>query len=455
MDEASVRAIALRHLASRHRPGVGLDAGGAAGDPGDPARLVPAGPFGAALQELEDRQGAAALRELGHDYARLWARTFRPLVRHLRGRPRDALNLFASEVYPFLRGQARAARIERAGPRDAVVLLAPDLPPAYLEGMVAGFVELTRAEATCRHLGGERFEVSYAVAQADRLAWLGLQFASLRVPFIVAAATAALVGLGIAGATGYTDSLRVAATLIAVLAVQGGANALHHLRTRRPRGPLSPPEPPSAWYRVWMVSGYGVGSLIGLWLAKDAPGLALAGTAGLGLSILYARLHDVGFGPAVAGITYGPLITLGALHALVGWSNPDVHVVGLLASIPLGLLAAALFYVNDLADRPLDEAAGKRSLLVRLPRSGHAAGFALLVGVGLAGLAAVLVVTLSTDALPLILLAAASLAAIRLVQMVQQNVDDPAGLAGARFGALALHAIAGAILLLTALLETQ
>ncbi len=442
-----MRAIAWRHLGSRHRPASmpeGTD---------NPTSLVAAEPFCDALRELEADKGAGTLRDLGADYARLWARTFRPLVRHLRGRPQDALNLFASDVYPFLRGEARAARIERSGPRSAVVLLAPDFPPAYLEGMVAGFVALTRAEATCRHLGGERFEVTYAVAQADRLAWLGLQFASLRVPFIVAAATAALVGLGVAAASGYAELVRVVAILIAVLAVQGGANALHHLRTRRPRGPLSPPEPPSAWYKVWMVSGYGCGTIIGLWLAKDAPGLAIAGTAGLGLSILYARLHDVGFGPAVAGITYGPLITVGALHALVGWQDPNAHIVGLLASLPLGLLAAALFYVNDLADRPLDEAAGKRSLLVRLPRSGHAAGFALLVGVGLAGLAAVLVGTLQTDALPLVLLGVACLAAVRLVQLVQQNVDDPAGLAGARFGALALHALAGAILILTALLE--
>ncbi|MGB0652365.1 MAG: prenyltransferase, partial [Thermoplasmatota archaeon] len=238
----------------------------------------------------------------------------------------------------------------------------------------------------------------------------------------------------------------------AVLAVQGGANALHHLRTRRPRGPLAPPEPPGVWFRILMTTGYLVGTGLGVWLALETPALLGVGAAGLGLSFLYSRLRARGLGPLVAALTYGPLITVGALHAMVGYQDGALHGTALAASLPLAVFAAALFYVNDLADRGLDEATGKRTLLVRLPRADHAAGFAVLVTAG-AATALGLLAWLGARGIAWLLLLGVSVAAGWLIVAVRRHVDDPAGLAAARFGTLALHAATGALLLAATYLE--
>ncbi|MGB0653771.1 MAG: hypothetical protein ACPGQL_11295, partial [Thermoplasmatota archaeon] len=190
-----VRGIAVHHAVSQETLGATLTL------PDDPTDLVPAAPFAAAVAVLSE----ARQRELGRGYARLWARTFRPLVRHLRGRPVDAVRLFVDEVYPYLRGEPRAARLESLDRRSAALLLEGGLPDAYLAGMVEGFLETARAQAHCEVRGGERFHLTFQVRRADQAAWLGAQVATLRVPFLVAAATAAVLGLGLAAAAGHGD----------------------------------------------------------------------------------------------------------------------------------------------------------------------------------------------------------------------------------------------------------
>ena len=152
MEHGQVRAILGRHA------GASLPGGAS-----DPTLLVPASVLRRRLEGLPD----AEQRRLAHDYVALWRRTFRTLANHLRGRPGRALALFAEEVYPFLRGDRRAARVERRAAREARVLLADDLPAPYLCGLLEGFVGLSGASVVARADGAGAFTVAFRVAAAD------------------------------------------------------------------------------------------------------------------------------------------------------------------------------------------------------------------------------------------------------------------------------------------------
>ncbi len=428
--DAGVRGALWLHLAAET---------GRQSPTSDPNAIVPAEGFREAVRSL----GEGAQRRLAHSYVALWARTFRTLVRHLRGRPETALALFVSEVYPFLRGERRAARIETQNRGHARLLMREDLPTAYLAGLAEAFVGLSGAHAHATGHGHEVFDLRFRVAPQDRLARLLGQFAEMRIPFLVSALLAALVG--VMGATAR-DPLRVAAVLIGVVAVQAAANALHELRRRGHDGPFRAPRLPRFMPLGTVVLGYGTGIGAGIYLAyTGTPWVTAWAFVGLGLSLLYALFEDLGWGPLMAGITYGPLVATGALHALQGWGALDAYVAVGGASIGLGALAAAMVYVDGLADRPLDQAAGRRTLLVRLPRRSHVIGYALLVGTAAASILALAYTQIGWRALPAI---GAAVIAAWLTRLVAAHVDDPHGLAPARVGTLAFHAAAGIILAL-------
>ncbi|HUR61021.1 MAG TPA: hypothetical protein VM286_01485 [Candidatus Thermoplasmatota archaeon] len=418
---------------------------GAAAVP-DPNSLVPAQPLRATLEDLARSQGEQAVRAVAADYAALWARTFRTLVVHLRGRPERALALFAEEVYPFLRGDRLAARIESAAPGRARILLANDLPEAYLAGLVEAFVGLSRARARCEAVGEGLFEVRFKVVGSDRLARASQQMTVLRVPLLVAALLATLLGIVLAyREVGALEPWRVAATLVGALAAQAAASALHDRRTPHPAGILSPLQPSRPLLGRIMVGGYALAGLLGLLLAVAAPVVLAFALAGLVVSALFGRFRSNGFGPPLAGLTYGPLMAEGALHAAAPAAAGHLaHPALALATIPLGALAAAILYLDDLADRPLDEAGGQRTLLVRLPRGIHFTGYAVLVSLGLGSL--FLFLRASAPAAQPWLLPLAALAAYLLVS-VHRHLDDPHRLGPARLGTLALHIASAAILL--------
>lgn len=434
-----VRAILGAHAARR------------AGSPlpswADPNALAPAPPLRDALERLGRERGEAAVRAVAADYAALWARTFRTLVVHLRGRPERALGLFAEEVYPFLRGDRLAARVESAAPGRARLLLAHDLPDAYLAGLVEAFVGLSRARAECVALGNGLFEVRYRVEGADRLARVSQTLASLRIPLLVAALLSTLLGVSLAyREAGPLEPWRVAATLVGGVAAQAAANALHDHRNPHPAGLLGPPRPSARALQAILVGGYALAGGLGLLLAIAAPAVLLFAAAGLVVSVLFGRFRSQGYGPILAGITYGPLMAEGALHAVAPLArDPLLHLLYAFATIPLGALAAAILYLDDLADRPLDEAGGQRTLLVRLPRRIHLAGFVLLLAGGLAFLLLALN-RLAPEAQPLAVALAVPAAALALA--VRRHLDDPHGLGPARLGTLALLAAAAATLVL-------
>lgn len=434
-----MRGVLWRHLQSQS------DAYQGPTETLDPNALVDVAGLAEALATMQQRRGEDAVRGLGHDYVQLWARTFKTLVRHLRGRPDRALTLFCNEVYPFLRGQRRAARIESMQGAQARVLLASDLPPAYLAGLLEAFVGLSGAPASARPLGAEVFEVTFQVSPADRLHRALQHVAALRIPYLLAMGWAAAAG--ILFSLQYGDPVWWRALLVfgGALSIQAGANAWNDLRVSGDQGPLAPNTPTRPMLWLFAGIGYGIGGVVAALLAYTGdPWILTYGAAGLVLSLLYARVRDEGLGPILAGFTYGPLVVTGAMQAMVGWRGLGPFLDAVWVSVPLGALAAALLYLNHLADRPLDEASGRRTLLVRLPKTRHVMGYAVLLAVGVGTLLAWVVSQQPwLFALPYLL---AVVLAVVLVRDVEAHVDDPHGLRWARFGTLMLHGVVGLVL---------
>ncbi|HUR24677.1 MAG TPA: hypothetical protein VM327_01515 [Candidatus Thermoplasmatota archaeon] len=442
MEHGQVRAILGRH--AQHGPGA-VVLPPAVGRAVDPTLLVPASSLRKAL-EVHD---AAAQRALAHDYVQLWSRTFRTLAQHLRGRPERALALFAEEVYPFLRGDRRAARVERLAAREARVLLADDLPAPYLCGLLEGFVGLSGASATARADGNGAFAVSFRVAAPERAARLAQHLATLRLPLLACAALAAMTGVALASLHADIGPARATLVVAGAISAQAGASALVDLTARRPGGPLRASSPS----RPVLVAQAALASLLaiaaGALLALDTPAVLVFAGTGLLAGLLLPRLLGRGFGPFAAVLLYGPLIGLGAFHAFDVGADHLRHARLGMVTLPLAFLAAAFLFLNDLADRPLDEAGGKRTLAVTLPRRRQAllySGF--LAAALLSLLAAALIVGRPVLALAaMVLVVPAALLSLR----VARQLDDPHGLAPARLGTSAILLATGLIVLVAIL----
>lgn len=441
MHEGQVRAILWRH-ATRHdavpAPSRTVTEPTLPAPLPDPNALLPADDLAQRLAAIpEDGQ-----RRLAADYARLWARTFRTLVTHLRGRPECALALFADEVYPFLRGDRLAARVESASRGRATVTLAGGLPDAYLAGLAEAFVALSGAHARASVAAPGRVEVTYAIAPADRLARIVQHAASLRLNLVLAALLAAVLGIALAiGQDATVPAPRAAAVLGGIAAAQLAGNALHALRHGHPAGPLAPLRASPAALKAQLAFAGTLALAAAGWLAATGTPLVLAfAAAGAAAGLLYAPLRDRGLGPAVTAVLYGPLIAQGALHAFAIGVSHAGHLALLAWTFVPGALAAASLYIDDLADAPLDEAGGKRTLAVRLPGRVQGAVYTGLLSLGLAPL----LWLVARPGYAWATLAAAA-TALLLALLVRRSLGDPRRLAPVRLGTQVLHVGATAL----------
>jgi 1,4-dihydroxy-2-naphthoate octaprenyltransferase len=433
-----IRAVLWHHLATRspHVP---------AAPESDPNDLLSAEPFVAACDELRLHRGDAGLEEAGASYVALWARTFRSLVRHLRGQPGHALQMWTHDVYPYLRGDLLAARAEKRGPQNFDVLVHDDLPAPYVAGMLRAFLQLARVDVEIDALGGGRFHLQYKIPTAERALRIAYMSAQLRIPLLITSLLAALVGTLFAWRhNGPATVWLLLATLSGAIAAQSGANAIHDLAKRRPR-PMAAPGPSRSWLLFQAIGSYAVAAAsMGIVIAGGRPGIIAYAILGLLLGVMYRSLRDEGWGPFIAGLSHGPLTVWGAYHAIAGPVLLATPAPALLIAMPTGLIAAAILYLDDLADRPLDEAAGKRTLVVRLPRRRHVAVFA---GLLVAAMASASIVVAWEDTRWLAASGGLAIGAAIIVQTVRRNLDDPHGLAPARMAMLLLFAATVALMI--------
>jgi 1,4-dihydroxy-2-naphthoate polyprenyltransferase len=115
---------------------------------------------------------------------------------------------------------------------------------------------------------------------------------------------------------------------------------------------------------VCFVIGAGIG--LGLVIVQGNIPLLAAGLVGLFCAYFYTgaplRLGYRGFAELLNGLSFGPVIVMGAFFAQTQqWST-----AALLASIPPGVHLAALLAINEFPDHAADKAVGKKTIVVLL-----------------------------------------------------------------------------------------
>ena len=225
-------------------------------------------------------------------------------------------------------------------------------------------------------------------------------------------------------------------TLLGCLALQAGSNLVNEYYDWRQgadhEGSLGPAHvihlgwlsPRAVWWAA--VASLALGSVIGFGLVAHAgwPILAL-GAAGVVLAWGYTappvKLAYRGLGELAVFIAFGPLMVLGSYLVHRPPSGAPSLATALAASLPIGLLVAAILLANNVRDLDDDHRLGKRTLATLLGHTWARREFDLLVGGAYLGvLAVVLAGYLPWPAL----LAFASLPwAWRVRQLVARNLD--------------------------------
>ena len=251
-----------------------------------------------------------------------------------------------------------------------------------------------------------------------------------------AAIAPVLVGTALAIAEGTFRALAFVCALIGSIFIQIGTNLANDYSDARrgadtedrlgpvrvTAGGLMPPR--TVLLGVYVA--FGIAVLAGVYLiATTSWVLLLVGLASIAAGVLYTggpRPYGYeGLGELFVFLFFGVVAVVGSYYVQTKGLRWEAFV----ASVPVGLLAAAILLVNNIRDADTDRRAGKRTLAVRLGRDGARA---LFVGcVVLAYLTVPLLAIFGRDISALVLLALLSLPlAVPLVRVVRERVDGPA-----------------------------
>lgn len=224
----------------------------------------------------------------------------------------------------------------------------------------------------------------------------------------------ALVGAAVAASQGAAvDLALLVATVLGVLAIHAATNMSNDWVDYRTGVDNQPPEiispftagsrvlpdkllTPDEHRRVW-VALYAIGALIGLYIVVVVRDgwvvLLLGGSMGL-LSLFYTypplKLQYHGFGEALVGVIFGPVIVFGSYFVQAHRLDLAPFVV----SVPFGLFVAAFLLVNEMPEWQSDPKGGKVTIPARLGLEASmkiyvammVAGYAWLVGAVALGL---------------------------------------------------------------------
>ncbi len=204
--------------------------------------------------------------------------------------------------------------------------------------------------------------------------------------------------------------------------------------------------------RIASAACYAVGIAIGLYLfSQTGPELLWIGAAGIFLSLAYTsapfRLVHRGLGELCVALGFGPIMVLGSYFVVAERLSWEAFY----ASLPVALLIMLVLYVNQIPDRPADEKAGKRTIVVRLPREAIVTGYVVSV---IAAFALIVIgaVTGLMPAWTLISLGAAPLA-LKVYKGISSHYESPYELMDAMGKNVGLHFTAGMLLVLGYLLS--
>jgi 1,4-dihydroxy-2-naphthoate octaprenyltransferase len=259
--------------------------------------------------------------------------------------------------------------------------------------------------------------------------WIG----AARLRTLPAAVVPVAVGTACAVASGGMAAGPAAAALGGALAIQIGTNFANDVfdAERGADGPdrIGPVRAvaaglitPAAMKRA-MIAAFGVATLAGIYLVAVAgwPVVAI-GVASVASGIAYTGgpwpLGYHGLGDVFVMAFFGFVAVCGTAFVQVG----HVPQLAVAAAVPVGALATAILVVNNLRDAGTDARAGKRTLAVRLGRSGGLAEYAALLAIAFAVPLALAASGRPWAALPL---AALPLGAVRMRALIAA-ADGPA-----------------------------
>jgi 1,4-dihydroxy-2-naphthoate octaprenyltransferase len=217
----------------------------------------------------------------------------------------------------------------------------------------------------------------------------------IRAPFFTATVVPVLLGTAIAWQKGVFHLGYFLLTLIGALCIHAGLNMSNdyfdHLSGNDEiNRELTPFSGGSRVIQEGILSArevlrlaltfYFIGITIGLYLAmvRGWPVLAL-GVVGVFMAFFHnappINLYHLGLGELSVGIGFGPLIVLGSFYV----QAQSVSYEAFWASIPVGLLIAAVLYINEFPDYAADKAVGKNTLIVVLGRERAVFGYVVLL----------------------------------------------------------------------------
>ena len=248
-----------------------------------------------------------------------------------------------------------------------------------------------------------------------------------RAPFFTAAIVPTLVGTAVAWREGFFHWGYFALTLIGIVCINAGWDMSNdyfdHLSgTDESNQELTPFSGGSRVIQegvlsarqvlTWSLLFYLIGIVIGLYLVvlRGWP-LLLIGLGGVFLAFFHnappIKIYYLvpGLGELAVGIGCGPLVVLGSYYV----QTQRLRGEALWASIPVGLLIAAVLYINEFPDYEADRLAGKKTIPAVVGRERAVWGYialmlttyvVLLIGVVLGDLPPTLLLALI--ALPLV-----------------------------------------------------
>jgi 1,4-dihydroxy-2-naphthoate octaprenyltransferase len=221
-------------------------------------------------------------------------------------------------------------------------------------------------------------------------------FLATRLPFLTATIVPIALGGAVAGANGSFTLGWWLLALVAGCAVHLGLNIANDIFDDASGADAAnvTPTPFSGGSRVIQyglvsrtgmvracVALYALAIGIGLFLAAERGWWLLAiGAVGIVLSLVYTappfRLVHRGLGEPVTALGFGPVMTLGAYFVCAQqWSWEAFYI-----SLPVALLIALVLYVNQIPDLAGDEAAGKRTLIVRWSETRVITAYEIMAG---------------------------------------------------------------------------
>jgi len=201
---------------------------------------------------------------------------------------------------------------------------------------------------------------------------------------------------------------------------------------------------PQTIYRASLLF-IGLGSLAGMYLVwtRGWPILVI-GLIGVLSAYYYTsgplKIGYRGFGELLVGLNFGPLMVLGAYFVQAANFSMDAFA----ASLPVGLLIAAILYINEFPDYNADKAAGKKTLIVKIGPEKAVKGYYFLLTLAYLSIVAGSL----TGMIPwagLLCLATLPLA-YKSIKMTRKNYADTKAITPAMANTVGLHLAMGLLL---------